>query len=214
MTARDEILTRLHAKSRPATLPGPWQSRRHFADLVERFTRSLTAVHGEAHVVTNLQAAWECLGTLFEALNPHRVVVNQEPPFNQARLPERWPGIEWLSVGDTPDAQALRAFCATADVGLSGAAAALAETGSIVVESGPGQSRLATLLPPVHIALVPTSKLTSDLFTWTAVRPALPLPANRVIISGPSKTADIEQTMSIGVHGPKRFIVILFQEEE
>jgi L-lactate dehydrogenase complex protein LldG len=70
---------------------------------------------------------------------------------------------------------------------------------------------MATLLPPVHIALVPESRLTADLFTWTAARQG-PLPANVTLVSGPSKTADIEQTMAIGVHGPKRFIVVLYAD--
>ncbi len=103
----------------------------------------------------------------------------------------------------------LRAFCAGADAGLTGADAALAETGTLVVSSGPGRSRLVSLLPAVHIALVPTACLTADLFTWTASRGG-GMPASITLISGPSKTADIEQVMAIGVHGPKRLVVILF----
>jgi L-lactate dehydrogenase complex protein LldG len=103
----------------------------------------------------------------------------------------------------------LRAFCETADVGLTSADAAFAETGSLVVSSGSGKSRMASLLPPVHIALVPESKLTADIFTWTAAQKGAP-PTNTVFISGPSKTADIEMTLVKGVHGPKRFIVILY----
>lgn len=68
---------------------------------------------------------------------------------------------------------------------------------------------MVSLLPPIHIALVPTSKLTADIFTWAATRQG-DLPANTVFISGPSKTADIEMTLVKGVHGPKRFIVILY----
>jgi L-lactate dehydrogenase complex protein LldG len=94
-------------------------------------------------------------------------------------------------------------------VGLTSAEAAFAETGSIVVSSGPTRSRMVSLLPPIHIALVPTSKLTADIFTWAATRQG-DLPANTVFISGPSKTADIEMTLVKGVHGPKRFIVILY----
>jgi L-lactate dehydrogenase complex protein LldG len=112
-------------------------------------------------------------------------------------------------VGQTPGD--LKAVCAAADVGISGADAALAETGSVVISSGPGRSRLATLLPPVHVALVSTTLLTSDLFTWTAARQG-DLPANVVLVSGPSKTADIEQVLAIGVHGPKRFIVVLYDD--
>jgi L-lactate dehydrogenase complex protein LldG len=121
---------------------------------------------------------------------------------------------EWHIVGKSPGD--LRAFCATADVGLSSADAGLAESGTIVVSSGPGKSRLATLLPPIHIALLATDRLTADLFTWTAARRdqfPVPLPANVVLISGPSKSADIERTLAIGVHGPKRLIVLLYEPQ-
>ncbi|MCZ7667387.1 MAG: lactate utilization protein [Chloroflexi bacterium] len=136
-------------------------------------------------------------------------VVNHEAPLDSLNLPTQFPDIEWHIVGQT--AGDLRQFCVIADVGLSSGDAGLAETGSIVISSGPGKSRLATLLPPIHIVLLPTSKLTSDLFTWTAARQDAP-PSNITLVSGPSKTADIEQTMAIGVHGPKRFIVILYAD--
>ncbi|MGB4871273.1 MAG: LUD domain-containing protein, partial [Candidatus Promineifilaceae bacterium] len=87
----------------------------------------------------------------------------------------------------------------------------LAETGSVILSSGPAQSRMATLLPPIHIVLLPTSRLTSDIFTWTQARQET-IPANITLISGPSKTADIEQTMAVGVHGPKRFVVIVYED--
>ena len=61
------------------------------------------------------------------------------------------------------------------------------------------------------MALAPTSCLTADLFTWVAGRKG-EWPAALTLISGPSKTSDIEQTLVTGVHGPKRFIVILYQD--
>ena len=69
-----------------------------------------------------------------------------------------------------------------------------------------------TLLPPVHVALVPVSRLTSDIFTWMAVRTG-DMPANVIIISGPSKSADIEFTLTLGVHGPKRLVAVLYEAE-
>jgi L-lactate dehydrogenase complex protein LldG len=145
---------------------------------------------------------------LLQTLDAKQIVVNDDPPLRNLDLAVRWPEITWYVVGRT--AGDLRAFCESADVGLSGADAALAETGSVIVSSGPGRGRLATLLPPVHVALVPTSRLTPDLFTWTAAR-GDDTPASLTVISGPSKTADIEQVLAIGVHGPKRFIVILYE---
>jgi len=63
----------------------------------------------------------------------------------------------------------------------------------------------------VHVALLPTSALVPDIFTFVATQNAV-LPASRTFVSGPSKTADIEMVLSIGVHGPKRLIVILYQD--
>lgn len=187
--------------------PTPWQSRRAFDDPVTRFIESLVKVKGEAEHVPTLDAALDRLGAWLDELGARCVVANDEPPLSEAGLAARWPGIEWHVVGQTE--ADLRAICASADVGLSSADAALAETGSLLVLSGPGKSRLATLLPPVHLALVPVERLVTDLVTWTAQRPDV-VPANLTFISGPSKTADIEQTLAIGVHGPKRFIVILY----
>jgi len=213
MSAREEILARLHQQEREATPPPAWTSRRQYDDLAKVFTQALRANQGEVHHVADLETALELLGELLVKLGAAKVVANDDPPFNDLDLAAHWPEIEWHLVGRQAGGSSAdtRTFCAAADVGLSGAGAALAETGSVLISSGPGQSRLATLLPPVHLALVPTSCLTPDIFTWTAARQAAP-PSNLILVSGPSKTGDIEQTLVIGVHGPKRFIVILYED--
>ena len=208
MTAREEILGRLKRAAHEEDHPPAWQSRRNFGDLAGRFADSLTAVKGEVIRAKNLDEAWAELDKLLGQFQAHKVVANDEPPLSEIDLPGRWPMPEWHIVGRSQGD--LREFCALADVGLSGASAALAETGSIVIESGAGRSRMATLLPPVHIALVATSLLTADIFTWVASRPRSSMPAGLTLVSGPSKTADIEQTLAIGVHGPKRLIVLLY----
>jgi L-lactate dehydrogenase complex protein LldG len=207
MTDRDQILTILRQQARPVTHPPAWDSRRHFDDLAERFTASLTAAAGEVHRTASLEEALDCLGSLLAELPAKHVVVNDEPPLTGSDLAGRWPQIHWRNAGSP--GRDWRAVCAAADAGVTGVDAALAETGTIVVSSGPGHSRLVSLLPPVHIALVPLSSLTPDLFTWLATRSAPP--ASITLISGPSKTADIEQVMAIGVHGPKRLVVILYE---
>jgi L-lactate dehydrogenase complex protein LldG len=209
MISREEILGRLRPLAREVAHPQAWQSRRDFADLAVRFTESLTAVLGEVIRAENLEDAWEKLGDLLRQLEAERIVANNEAPLSAIHLPDKWPEAEWFVVGQSEGD--LKTFCQTADVGLTSTEAAFAETGSIVVSSGAGKSRLASLLPPVHIALVPESKLVTDIFTWTAARQG-DLPANTVFVSGPSKTADIEMTLVKGVHGPKRFIVILYGE--
>ncbi len=205
--ARDAILARLRAQGREAAHPPPWRSRPPTDDLAGAFTQALTAASGEVIRATTWEEAAERLGALLGQLGARRVVANTEPPLDGLDLPARWPQIAWHIVGQTEGD--LRAFCASADVGLSGAQAALAATGTVAVHSGPGHSRLATLLPPVHVALVPTGALAPDLFTWAAARQGR-LPSALTLISGPSKTADIEQTLAIGVHGPRRFIVVLY----
>lgn len=209
MNAREAILARLRTWDRDQSLPPAWRSRRHFEDLAVRFAESLTKAGGEVYRAASLAAALDRLDDLLEELEVRRAVMNFESPLRDLDLLGRWPGVEWHLVGQTQGD--LRSFCAGADVGLSGAQGALAETGTVVVESGPGKSRLATLLPPIHIALVSESLLTTDLFTWVAARQAQPTAVT--LISGPSKTADIEQTLAIGVHGPKRMIVVLYPEK-
>lgn len=209
MDARDEILGRLKQAARDEPLPPPWQSRRDFPDPAARFAQALTAAKGEVYRVESLAAAHDLTNQLLRQIEAEKVVLNDERPLHN--LPHL-PHITYHQVRQEDNS--LRDFCATADAGLTSADAALAETGTIVLTSGPGKSRLASLLPPVHIALVPTAVLTADLFTWAAAfnrqRLRQSPPTNLNFISGPSKTADIEQTMAVGVHGPKRFIVILY----
>lgn len=95
-------------------------------------------------------------------------------------------------------------------VGITGAQAALADTGSIVVISGPGRGRIASLLPPVHIAIVRTSDIVPSFAHFLAAHPsAADEGSNLVIITGPSRTADIEMTLTRGVHGPREVHVVL-----
>jgi L-lactate dehydrogenase complex protein LldG len=210
MSTRQKILDHLNALKRPADPPPVWQSHRSFDDLAAQFTTALQKAKGEVHRAESLEAAMVTLSAVLEEIEAKTAVFNNQPPLNTLNLAARWPDIDWHMAGQS-EADDFRAACVTADIGLTGVEAALAETGTAVVSSGPGRSRLTPLLPPVHLALVATSQLTADLFTWTAARSALP-PAAMTLVSGPSKTADIEQTMAIGVHGPKRFIVILYSD--
>ena len=96
------------------------------------------------------------------------------------------------------------------DLGLSGADYGLADTGSLVVTSGPGRARLASLLPPVHVAVLPVRLLVWSLSDALAASPQLAASgSNFVVITGPSRTADIEMTLTRGVHGPRDLHVVL-----
>jgi len=104
----------------------------------------------------------------------------------------------------------LRTLCAAADVGITSADYALSDTGTLVMIASPAEARLVSLLPTMHLAIVPKERiLTSldELFTL------LPRPADQtssmVLITGPSRTADIEQILVRGVHGPGQIGVII-----
>lgn len=104
--------------------------------------------------------------------------------------------------------------------GLTGVEAACASTGSMIFVAAPGRSRAASLLPFRHIALIPFSRLYPTLEDWLAsLRQAGTLvqavrnPANLTLVTGPSKSADIEMNLTLGVHGPKHVHAILFADE-
>ena len=122
-----------------------------------------------------------------------------------------------LGIGNLPgvrsgitDREKLRALCATADIGITSADYALADTGSLVMLASPQEARMISLLPPAHIAVVPRDRILTGLDELFSL---LPRPADAtssmVLITGPSRTADIEQILVRGVHGPGNFTVVI-----
>jgi L-lactate dehydrogenase complex protein LldG len=108
------------------------------------------------------------------------------------------------------DRIAVREACASARVGITGADYALANTGSLVIFSSDEEARLISLLPPIHLAVVRSSRMLTGLdeLLTIAPRPA-DLSSSMVLITGPSRTADIEQILIRGVHGPGELHVIV-----
>lgn len=96
------------------------------------------------------------------------------------------------------------------DAGITTCLGGIADTGSLVFVPSPEEPRLLSLVPPVHLVLLDPARLW-DTF-WQAIRElgwGGGMPPNALLISGPNKTADIEQTLAYGVHGPKRLVVVL-----
>lgn len=104
-----------------------------------------------------------------------------------------------------------RPACGNDLVGITGVFCALAETGTLMMCSGPDTSPAASLLPETHIAVVPRSRIVTGMEDGWALlrreRGAMPRAVN--FISGPSRTADIEQTVTLGAHGPYRVHLLL-----
>jgi L-lactate dehydrogenase complex protein LldG len=99
---------------------------------------------------------------------------------------------------------------ASAEIGVTGCDAAIVETGSLVLLSGPGKPRAASLLPPVHLAIVRRGDLRATMGELFKERTAsIADAACCSFITGPSRTADIELTLTVGVHGPGKVIVVV-----
>ena len=109
----------------------------------------------------------------------------------------------------------LRRQSSKAGIGITGVDYAIAETGSVVVLPGRDLSRLVSLVPPVHVAIVRSQDVLEsleDLFTLRRLAYYLgggDMGSYMNFITGPSRTADIEQTLVIGVHGPKEAHLVL-----
>ena len=225
MTAeRDSILNRIrgaletaHLPAARATLPPQATSSAPLdtAALIEAFTRELTALRGKVHRPYDPARARETVIELLRETGDGEILAWADEALPVAGLGEglRRAGIKLIDPKvpyDREGRRARQAQLARASCGITGALAGLADTGSLVVSSGPTRSRLASLLPPTHIALLRVADLYPSLPDLFAAQPGIAQAgSNVVIITGPSRTADIELTPVFGVHGPKSLQVVL-----
>jgi L-lactate dehydrogenase complex protein LldG len=101
------------------------------------------------------------------------------------------------------------------DAGITGAQWAIADTGTLVLESAKERHRLASLVPPVHIAIIEASRIRqtmAEVLQSISEKGADGLSRTVTFITGPSRTSDIELTLAIGVHGPAELYVIVIEE--
>jgi L-lactate utilization protein LutC len=183
------------------------------ADPVARCRDECTAAGGRVHVVADPAAAADAAVNLLREHSVRRVLVGGGPVLDSLALPARLAaaGIEAVAVASLPDAERGAAFF-SADAGISGVDFLVAETGSIALLSRPDHPRSLSLLPPIHIAVADRSQLLPDLFDlfeaqlWAEQQG---LPSCLSLITGPSKTGDIELRLVTGVHGPGEIHVVL-----
>ncbi|WP_107852356.1 LutC/YkgG family protein [Oceanimonas marisflavi] len=99
------------------------------------------------------------------------------------------------------------------DAGITGCHGAIAATGSLVLWPGPAEPRTLSLVPPCHIAILKASTLHANLPAMMASESwSRGMPTNLLLVSGPSKTADIQQTLAYGAHGPKELLVLILED--
>ncbi len=159
------------------------------------------------------------LSSVMTQLGVKRAVRSTEDVFQQLAVDSilQRPGIETtiIAQNENRSRETLRQEMIDADIGITGADYAVAETGSVVVLPRAGLSRLVSLAPPVHLALVRPQDVVDtldDVFLLRRLdyyRNGRDMGSYLNFITGPSRTADIEQTLVVGVHGPKEVHMII-----
>lgn len=224
---KEQFLTRIKQNLRQAHLPAAktehpgsfhgysFPTDAPVSQLIESFTRELEALSGHVHVLVETESVVPTVLQILQQHQARRIITWDEASLGIPRLLDSLTqaGIAVKDSSIPVDSAERRAKLAQLDgvlVGLTGAQGGLADTGSLAVISGPGRGRLASLLPPVHIALLPAQKLYPSLPAFLAAHPNVTATgSNLVFITGPSRTADIELTLSMGVHGPKEIHVVI-----
>lgn len=215
MSSREAILKRLRERSDgPLTAPPSdfsavtgrgWDQ----GERLERFERLIGSVHGE--VVHATRDGWtESLAKVLKDKAVKRLALGrQHPVASEARVALAAADVELVGVDRDIETWQREQF-EEVDAGLTSTRGGIAETGSLWLWPTPDEPRLISLVPPLHIAVLDAESLEDTFFdvierhAW-----ASDMPTNALLISGPSKTADIEQTLAYGVHGPKELVVIV-----
>ena len=200
----------------PPAHPGSPPDARPEGDLVEAFARECEAVGGRVHRAPHDAAAVATVADIVLRRVTDPVLTWSESSIGLPGLLEtlRARGAKVLEnlplPGTGPGREAPLSALAACGVGITGADFGLAESGSVVLSTGPGRGRLASLLPPVHVAVLRASRVVwtlADAFARDA--DAAARASNLVVVTGPSRTADIEMTLTRGVHGPGELHVVL-----
>lgn len=213
MSSKEAILSRLRGAATPITqAPHAWQPWRGEDDNArrERFVGMITASHAEILTVKEATLARDLTAWLDEE------------------------GVTSLACGQGGRWQVdVAAACAGRSVltpagefagwkddlfdvcqaGITHCAGAIADTGTLVLLPDGGEPRTISLVPPCHIALLAASTIADNLAGLVAAgRWQQAMPTNLLLVSGPSKTADIQQTLAYGAHGPSRLLVVLVED--
>ena len=169
---------------------------------VESFCRRLEALAGKTHLASSPEDACAYVRRVVDG----RQAVASNAPLLHACGVTALPSVR----SGITDREELRALCSTAAVGITSADYCLADTGTLVMIASLEEARLVSLLPPIHIAVVSRDRMLSGL---DELLTTLPLPAEQsssmVMITGPSRSADIELILVRGVHGPGEIHVVI-----
>lgn len=222
MSARENILGKLRASLQGTTpivdnfdealVTTPWTYPPE--ERIGRLRQLMETVHTEVHLSTAAQ--WPTLlAQLLRDRNLDSLLIAPRTPYGQQLL-SAWEGdtqAPQTKAYDRPiEAWKSELFDDT-PASLTGTLGAIAATGSLILWPTADEPRLMSLVPPVHFALLKASEIHNNFyeviqrFNW-----AEGMPTNALLVSGPSKTADIEQVLAYGAHGPKDLVVLILED--
>lgn len=219
--ARATILNRLRSiQSTPAPALPEWSVHMPPEARLTQFRERLEASHAE--VVSSDAAGWPAV--LAERIRARsNTAISADGAFSVLYAPDTTFGQQlagaWASEADlrlVPYDQPVETLKETlvhgVDAAVTTTRGGIAETGTLILWPTPEEPRLMSLLPPLHVALVDANCIHGTLTEAMQAQDwASGMPTNALLISGPSKTADIEQTLAYGVHGPKDLLVIVLE---
>jgi L-lactate dehydrogenase complex protein LldG len=215
--ARDNILARLRAvvpqndfaTPEPNAIPGVELSR---ADKVARLKQRMEAMHAEVYV-TDAKGWIDTLKQTLRKRALNGLLYAPATALGEA-LAAAWDNDLPPLVGYTQDVEQVRERLFAIDAGITSTHGGLADVGALILWPDSDEPRLMSLAPAVHIAVLDAAKIHDSLAQAIAQeRWQDGMPTNILLISGPSKTADIELVLTFGVHGPKELIVLILDDE-
>lgn len=220
MSARDRILAKLRATrpAEPNALPdldahyAPRARGETKAERLARFRAGIESFHAEVHISS--EADWPALlARLCADKQVATMLYGADTPAGQRLDQATFPATTlrpWAGQVEELKADLFHRV----DAGFTQTRGAIAETGTLMLWSSEAEPRTLSLVPPIHFALLDAATIQPTFFdVLRAENWAAGLPTNALLISGPSKTADIQQTLAYGAHGPKELVVIVINAE-
>ena len=214
--ARDRIFARLKSAAGPAVAPVAQpeplpQVEYSHQEKIAKLKTLMEAMRTEVHITT--EQDW--LGLLEDILRQRQIkdlLYGPRTPIGEA-LQQKWQnaedGLPELVPYDV-EIETIKERVFSVEAGITSTMGGIADTGALILWSSKEEPRLMSLVPPIHFAILRADKIYNSLLEvmqredWTAN-----MPTNAFLISGPSKTADIELVLAFGVHGPKELIVLI-----
>jgi L-lactate dehydrogenase complex protein LldG len=174
------------------------------ADVLGSFVRNARAVAAVVHEVDGDEVPAALIADVVARHNVGTAVLSAEPEAQRVGAVLRELGVTTEPLSG--------AAASTAHLGVTGCVAAIATTGTVVQSSTAAGGRGASLLPPAHLCIVPASRIVPSSAEVLRNLPGDgPMPSNLVLVTGPSRSGDIEQIITLGVHGPISVELVLLR---